>query len=110
MARIPEYRFLERSFKPSVIAKFANEDRLWYETREEIADGLREGRRRARLIAAVGKVMPHCLTARQQMCLIEHYFKCKSYRQIGREQGLHFTTVGQHVTAAVRNLRKALCD
>ena len=75
-----------------------------------IGPGLREGRRRAQLLAAVCKVMPECLTARQQMCLAEHYFEGKSYRKIGREQGLHFTTVGQHVTAAVRNLRKALCD
>ena len=110
MARIPEYWFLERSFDPSAIARFANENGLWYETRDEIAAGLRNGRRRARLLAVVRKVMPQCLTARQQLCLTEHYFEGKSYRQIGQEQGLHFTTVGQHVTAAVRRLRKALCD
>ena len=101
---------MERSFDPSAIAGFANENGLWYETRDEIAAGLRNGRRRARLLAVVRKVMPQCLTARQQLCLTEHYFEGKSYRQIGQEQGLHFTTVGQHVTAAVRRLRKALCD
>jgi len=110
MARIPEYRFLERSFDPSAIARFANENSLWYETHEEIAAALRNGRRQARLLAAVRRAMPKCLTARQQLCLAEHYFEGKSYRQIGREQGLHFTTVGQHVTAAVRRLRKVLCD
>ena len=109
MAHIPEYWFLERSVGQAAIEGFANEDSLWYETPDEIAAGLRDGRRRTRLQAAVLKVMASCLTARQQLCLAEHYFKCKSYRQIGREQGLHFTTIGQHVTAAVRNLRKALC-
>ena len=67
MARIPEYWFLERSFDPSAIAGFANENGLWYETRDEIAAGLRNGRRRARLLAAVRKVMSQCLTARQEL-------------------------------------------
>ncbi len=110
MARIPDYWFLERSVDSLGMARFTNENSLWYETHDEIAAGLRDGRRRARLLAAVCKVMPDCLTARQQLCLAEHYFEGKSYRRIGQEQGLHFTTVGQHVTAAVRRLRKVLCD
>jgi len=67
MARIPEYWSLERSSDPAAIARFANENRLWHETRDEIAAGLRNGRRRARLLAAVRKVMAQCLTARQQL-------------------------------------------
>jgi len=109
MAHIPEYRFLEKPFDPATIARFSNEDGLWHETTEDVAAGLRAGRHRAQVIEAVRRAIPRCLTARQRLCLDEHYFEGKSMRQIAREQGLHFTTVAQHVAAAIRRLRKALC-
>jgi len=109
MGHIPEYWFMEKSFDPASIAKFANQNSMWYESPEEVAAGLKEGRRRERALDAVRRAIPKCLTARQQLCIKEHCFEGKSYRRIGREQGLHFTTVAQHVSAAVRRLRKALC-
>ncbi|MCD6288179.1 MAG: sigma-70 family RNA polymerase sigma factor [Candidatus Hydrogenedentes bacterium] len=108
MARIPDYRFLERSFEPAMLDKYANENSLWHETPEEKLEGLRAGRRRQRKLAIVRRAIEEHLTEKQQLCLREHFFEGKSMRKIAAEQGIHFTTVAQHINAGLRRLRKEL--
>lgn len=108
MARIPEYRFLERSFDPALLDKFPSDEALWYETPDEKRKGLRESRRRARIMLAVRKVMDCNLTAKQRFCVNEYFFEGKTMRLIAAEQGLHHSTIAQHVNAGVRRIRKAM--
>jgi DNA-directed RNA polymerase specialized sigma subunit len=109
MARTPEHKFVERSFDPAILDKFGNDETLWYETPDEKCEGLREGRRRKRAVGRVRKAMAERLTEKQQFCINEHFFERKSMRRIAAEQGLHFSTIAQHVKAGIRRLRKALC-
>ena len=108
MARTPDYKFLERSLDPAILDKFANDESLWYETAAEKREGFREGRRRKRIFRRVRKLMVEGLTEKQQFCVKEHFLEGKSMRRIAAEQGLHFSTVAQHVKAGIRRLRKAL--
>ena len=108
MARIPDCRFLERSFGPMALDRFSNEQALWHETPDEKRDGLRKGRRRARILAAVRKAIARNLTEKQRFCVREHFFEGKTMRRIAAEQGLHHSTIAQHIKAGVRRIRKAL--
>lgn len=108
MARIPEHRFLERPFDPAILDKFPNEEAFWYETPDEKRHGLREGRKRKRIVAAVRKVMACNLTDKQRVCVHKYFFGAKTMRQIAAEQGLHHSTIAQHIHAGVRRIRKAM--
>ena len=108
MARIPSYKFLEKSFDPRDLERFTNEDGLWYESPEEVEQALERGTRRADQLVLVVKLIEQCLTARQRTCTKLYYLEGKSLREIAAITGLHFTTVHQHVHAATKKLKRAV--
>ena len=108
MSRIPSYKFLEKLFDPSDLERFTNEQGLWYESPEEIECGLEQGTRHARQLALLAKLIDQCLTPAQCTCTKLYYLEGKSLREIAAITGIHFTTVHQHVHAAVKNLKRAV--
>ncbi len=108
MSRIPSYKFVEKLFDPSDLERFTNEDGLWYESPEEIERGLEQGRHQARRLALLVKLMDECLTPAQCACTKLYYLEGKSLREIAAITGIHFTTVHQHVHAAVKKLKREM--
>jgi RNA polymerase sigma factor (sigma-70 family) len=106
MSRIPSYKFLEKSFDPRDLERFTNEEGLWYESPEEVEDGVKRGTRQARRLALLVKLMDECLTRAQCTCTKLYYLEGKSLREIAAITGIHFTTVHQHVHAAIKRLRR----
>ncbi len=106
MCRIPSYKFLEKSFDPRDLERFANEDGLWYEPAEEVNRRLARGRKRAAQLVILVNLIEHCLTRPQCTCAKLYFFEGKSLREIAAITGVHFTTVHQHVRAATKKLRR----
>jgi RNA polymerase sigma factor (sigma-70 family) len=105
MCRIPSYKFVEKSFDPRDLERFANEDSLWYEPAEEVDRRLARGRKRAAQLVILVNLIESCLTGPQCTCAKLYYFEGKSLREIAAITGVHFTTVHQHVRAALKKLR-----
>jgi RNA polymerase sigma factor (sigma-70 family) len=110
MSRIPSYKFLEKLFDPSDLERFTNEEGLWYESPEEVERGLERGRQHACRLALLMKLMDECLTPAQCTCTKLYYLEGKSLREIAAITGIHFTTVHQHVHAAVKKLERAVLE
>ncbi len=106
MCRIPSYKFLEKSFDPRDLERFANEDSLWYEPPEELEQRLDVGRKRAAQLVILVNLIESCLTDPQCRCAKLYFFEGRSLRQIAAITGVHFTTVHQHVRAATKKLRR----
>jgi DNA-directed RNA polymerase specialized sigma24 family protein len=106
MCRIPSYKFVEKSFDPRDLERFANEDSLWYEPAEEVEQRLDFGRKRAAQLVILVNLIESCLTGPQCRCAKLYYFEGKSLREIGAITGVHFTTVHQHIRAATTKLRR----
>lgn len=106
MSRIPSYKFVEKSFDPVDLERFANEDGLWYETPDEVERQLERGKTNAARLVLLVELIETCLTAPQCTCAKLYYFEGKSLREIAAITGVHFTTVHQHVRAATKKLRR----
>lgn len=106
MCRIPSYKFVEKSFDPRDLERFANEDSLWYEPAEEVERRLERGRRRAAQLVLLVKFIESCLTGPQCTCVKLYYFEGRSLREIATITGVHFTTVHQHIRAATKKLKR----
>ena len=108
MSRIPSHVFMEVQVGPCMLEGFANEDGLWYESREDVELKLRASKHKYLLLNVIRELMESCLTARQRQCILLYYFEGKSLREIGTILQLHFTTVQQHLHAGISRLKKAL--
>jgi len=106
MCRIPSYKFVEKSFDPRDLERFANEDSLWYEPTEEVEQRLARGRKRAAQLVILVNLIESCLTGPQCTCAKLYFFEGRSLREIAAITGVHFTTVHQHVRAATKKLRR----
>ncbi len=96
-----------RSMNPLDLPKRAVEEGAWYESKEEIADKLAWGRRKAVLLRWVRLQMGRRLTARERHCIELVYFRGLSFRQAGAATGTRESSVHRATRRAIRKLRAA---
>jgi len=99
---------LRLCFDPNALDRFEVNHGAWFEPPEEIARGLRQGQRKAVLLAWVRAQMLLVLTPREQQCLELYYFQGgMTYEAIGRRTGTHASSCCRAVHRALRKLRAA---
>jgi len=90
------------SMDPTLLDKANQTQGCWYETQEEIEQGLEWGRRKAELLKWVRRQMGRRLTTRERRCVELYFFKGMTYREVGKAMGTNGT-----VRRSVRKLRNA---
>jgi len=89
---------------PSFLENIGSTRALWYESPEDVEDGLAQGRERRRLLLRVRRAIRRCLTQREQKCLELHYFQAMTYRQIGELRGVNASSAQRAVRRGLRKL------
>jgi RNA polymerase sigma factor (sigma-70 family) len=89
------------------VEKVEREKGLWYESPEEVAAGLRAGRRRAVRMRWVLRQMERRLSARERRCVELYYLRGLSYRDVAAEVGSTRAKVERMIRRAIAELRKA---
>lgn len=51
-----------------------------------------------------------CLTEKQKLVIYKYYFEEKSFRKIGAELGIHFTTVKESLNSAIKKMKNNLSN
>jgi DNA-directed RNA polymerase specialized sigma24 family protein len=92
---------------PKWLDKFVLEQRLWFESPEEVRAGLRWGRRKCALLLWVRATMAERLTARERDCIGLYFFEGRSFAQVGLLTGTHASSVFRAVQRGIRKLRQA---
>ncbi|MBX7259418.1 MAG: hypothetical protein K1Y02_23870 [Candidatus Hydrogenedentes bacterium] len=90
---------------PRLLRQMGIRLRAWYETEEEILEGLRWGRRKAELLQWVRRKMQRKLTARERRCVELYYFGGLTYAQAGYATGTNASSVLRAVRRSVNKLR-----
>ena len=80
---------------------------LWYESPEEIADAIAEGRRKEELLQWVYAQMKRSLTSSERRCVTLYYLGPLSLREVGLRLGMAPTTARRHVRDGIVKLREA---
>ncbi len=80
---------------------------LWYESSEEIADAIAEGRRKEELLQWVYAQMKRSLTSSERRCVTLYYLGPLSLREVGQRLGMAPTTARRHVRDGIVKLREA---
>lgn len=63
-------------------------------------------RERIRMKRFISRAVKHCLTARQQQCLLMYYVDGKKMKDIAVELNLSASTVSRHISTAIRKIKK----
>lgn len=92
---------------PDALAAHADHTRSWRETPGEIRAELAWGRRKARLLAWVRRVMAERLTERERACIELHYFRGLTYEAISRLTHTNRSSCCRAAQRGVRRLRAA---
>ncbi len=95
---------------PWVLDKFDRSAAAWYETEEEVRQGVRWGKRKAELLRWVRRHMEGRLTARERRCLELYYFRGMSYQELGEATGTHASSAFRAVKRSVRKLQQAAIE
>lgn len=90
---------------PGPLGSAATEAGLWYESPEEVEEGLKRGRERVELLRWIRKQMGRKLTPRERHCLELYYFEGLSYREVGGLTGTSMATAHRDVARSLRKLR-----
>lgn len=100
----------EALVSPQFMRHRCNEESAWFETPEEIEQGLRDGAERAVLLRRVRRVMSRVLTRRERECVRLHFFHGLSFRELGERTGSHASSAHRAICRAVRKLRAAFAE
>jgi RNA polymerase sigma factor (sigma-70 family) len=93
---------------PGSLKWVRNEESLWHETPEDVAEQLDRGEQKARLLGWVRRHMRSKLTARERQCIELHYFKGLTYREAAKRAGVHPSVVHRGVKRGLAKLRRQL--
>lgn len=95
---------------PEVWARLCNEDGLWYESPEEVAEGFAEGDVRRSRLRAIHEAMK-ALPQKHREVLDLYFFHDKTYRDIGAIYGgRNPGNIYRLVQSAIKLLRKEFAD
>ncbi|NIA13595.1 MAG: hypothetical protein GWP08_05895 [Nitrospiraceae bacterium] len=97
-------------FSPEFFNGVAIQRGPWYETAEEVADGLAWGKRKERLLRWVRVQMTERLTQRERECIELYYFRGLSCRQMGVVTGTHASSAHRALQRGIRKLRAAVVE
>ena len=95
------------SMDPNSIQNFAQQNRAWYESEEDVEEGLAWGEEKADLLQWVQKQAARRLTAVERRALDQYYNRTMTYREAAAEAGVNPSTVYRAVRRAVRKLKQA---
>lgn len=79
----------------------------WYESEEEIEEGLRRGAEKAKLLRWIRQAMGRRLTLREQRCVELYFFEGMTLREVGEATGTDPSSVCRAVHRSLRKLRHA---
>jgi len=79
----------------------------WYESKEEIEEGLKRGTEKARLLRWIRREMGRHLTLRERRCVELRFFEGMSLREVGAATGTDPSSVCRAVQRSLRKLRHA---
>ena len=96
------------SVQPNQLHGFGNERGAWYESPEEIEEGLSWGQQKAMLLARITAELDTCLTPRERQCFELYYMRGLTFRDAADIVGIDASSVCRAVRRAVRKLRAAL--
>ncbi|NUM52244.1 MAG: sigma-70 family RNA polymerase sigma factor [Candidatus Hydrogenedentes bacterium] len=83
------------------------QEKMWYETPEEIEDGLRWGEEKAALLKWVRRQMGRRLTKRERRCIELYFFEGLTFREVGDRTGTNASSAYRAIGRAIRKLHKA---
>lgn len=90
-----------------VVDEVGREKGLWYESPEEVAAGLRAGRRRAVRMRWVLRQMERRLSAQERRCVELYYLQGLSYREVAVAVGSTRAKVERMIRGGIAQLRRA---
>lgn len=88
-----------------VLRLFETERGAWYETPEEIEQGIEWGKQKAHLLRWVRKQMGRKLTARERRCVELYFFEGLTYREVGQITGTNASSACRAVARSIRKLK-----
>jgi DNA-directed RNA polymerase specialized sigma24 family protein len=80
---------------------------LWFESREEVEQGLDWGRRKAGLMQWLRRHMEHRLTPRERRCLELHFLEELPYTLVAERERCSTSSAHRAVARALHKLRAA---
>lgn len=92
----------------SILASFSQEQNIWYETEEDIENGIRWGKRKAWLLRRVKETMKARLTPRQHKCVTLYFFKGMTYQEIADATSTDPSSVCRAVNRGLHVLQWAM--
>ncbi len=105
MAKRTRARRHESVLSPSLIKRWSERRGTWYESPEEVEEGLAWGLEKAQLLRWVRKQMRGKLTPRQMVHIELYFFQGMSYSQVARSLGINTASAHRAVKSALRRLR-----
>ena len=82
-------------------------DAMWYESPEDVEEGLRWGEEKAALLQWVRRQMGRRLTKRERRCIELYYFEGLTFREVGSRTGTNASSVYRAIRRALRKLHAA---
>lgn len=104
MSRL-DYKFKEVPLDPALIDKLFSVP-AWDEAARERRHRIERDTYREKKMREVRRAMTRHLTPRQKECLILHFLRGYSQKEIAERLHLHQTTVSQHIQYALCKLRQ----
>ena len=95
---------------PGDFQKLREDEGFWYETPEEIDEGLAVGVRKEMLLQWVRRQMSRKLNRWERHCIRKHYFEGRSIKFIARRSKRNASAVRRTIDRAIRKLRKPACE
>jgi len=98
---------LENPAPPAFLGRLSISQTPWFETIEQIREGIERGRQTAHLLEWVRSQMRLRLSPVERRCIELYYFEDLNYRQAAETLGVNVTSVYRGVRRALRKLRVA---
>ena len=96
--------------EPNAIDAYPNQRRAWYESPEEILEGIARGRETARLLRWVNHEVDRRLTVVERRAITAYYYENLSYRQAAAREGVHPSSIHRAVKRGIRKLQIAAAE
>jgi RNA polymerase sigma factor (sigma-70 family) len=95
---------------PDVMRMFRHDQAAWYESEEDVEEGLEWGRRKAALLKWMRRQIGRRLTARERRFIELYFFEGLSYRETADREGTALSHVHRTVQRGLRKLRAAAAE